>query len=116
MLGKNRSKIGLKNVLYIHTNIITKKCGEKNARNNFSRNTRIVRAKNVGKKIDGIMCKKVFYIHTDIVTKKGGKKRAVQFFQKHTNCAAKNVGKKIVGKKCEKTFLYSHEYRDQKKG
>ena len=35
---------------YIHTNIMTKKWG-KNARNNFSRNTRIVRSKNVGKKI-----------------------------------------------------------------
>ena len=62
------------------------------------------------------MGKNVFFIHTDIVTKKGGKKRAIQFFQKHKNSAGKNVGKKIVGKKCEKTFLYSHEYRDQKKG
>ena len=39
-----------RNVFYIHTNIVTKKWEEKNRRNNFSRNTPIVRAKNVGKK------------------------------------------------------------------
>ena len=48
-----------KNVFYIYTNIVTQK-GGKNARNKFSRNTRIVRAKNVGKKIVGIMGRKVF--------------------------------------------------------
>jgi len=48
--------------------------GGKNAQNKFSRNKRIVRAKNVGKKIVGIMGKNVFYINTDIVTKKWGKK------------------------------------------
>ena len=35
-----------KSFFYIHTNIVFKK-GTKNARNNFSRNTRIVRTKNV---------------------------------------------------------------------
>ena len=50
--------------------------GGKNARNNFSRNTLIVRAKNVGKKIVGKSAKNVFYINTDIVTKKWEGKNA----------------------------------------
>jgi len=49
MLGKKSLEKRRKNVFYIHTNIVTKKWGQKNARNNFSRNSRIVRAKNVGK-------------------------------------------------------------------
>ena len=71
MLGKNRRKKVRKN-FFIFTQISLQNMGGKNARNNFSRNTRIVRAKNVGKKSSGK--------------------------------SAKNV------------FLYSHEYRDQKKG
>jgi len=50
MWGKNRRKELRKNVFYIHTNVVTKIKGVKNARNNFSRNARIVRAKNVVKK------------------------------------------------------------------
>ena len=53
-------------MFYIHTNIVTKNWPEKNARNNFSRNTRIVRAKKVGKKIVGKKCKKPFFIFTRI--------------------------------------------------
>ena len=45
----NRHKGSAKNVFYIHTNIVTKKWLEKNAGNNFSKYTRIVRSKNVGK-------------------------------------------------------------------
>ena len=52
-LEKNRRKKVRKTFFYIHTNIVTKKWGEQNARNNFSRNTLILRAKNVGKKIVG---------------------------------------------------------------
>ena len=53
-----------KRFFYIHTNIVTKKWGEQNARNNFSSNTLIVRAKNVGKKIVGKSVKNVsLYSH-----------------------------------------------------
>jgi len=45
---KDRREKGRKKVFYIHTNIVTKKGGGKNARNNVSRNTRIVGAKTVG--------------------------------------------------------------------
>ena len=65
--GKNRPKKLRKNVFYIHTNIVTKKGGE-NARNNISRNTPIVRAKNVRKKLSEKLRKNVFYNHTNIVT------------------------------------------------
>ena len=54
-----------------------KKIGEKKARNNFSRNTRIVRSKNVGKKIVGKSAKKRFlYSHEYHAQKNGGKKHA----------------------------------------
>ena len=46
----------------------------------------------------------------------GGKKRTKQFVLKHTNSAAKIVGEKSSGKSAKKSFLYSHEYRDQKRG
>ena len=51
--GKNRRKKVRKTFFYIHTNTVTKKWGEKKARNNFSGKTLIVRAKNVGQKIVG---------------------------------------------------------------
>ena len=73
---KNRRKKVRKTYFYIHTNTVNNKIwGGKNARNNFSRITLIVRAKN-GKKIVGKSAKNVFYIHTNIVTKKWGGKNA----------------------------------------
>jgi len=70
-----------KSVFYIRKNTVTKKWGEKNAGNNFSSNTRIVRPKNVRKKIVGKKCKKAFfYIRTNIVTKKWGKKTRETIF------------------------------------
>ena len=64
MLRKYRRKKVRKNVFYIHTNIVAKKWGQKNARNNFSRNTRIVRAKKLGKKSSVKTAKKRFlYSH-----------------------------------------------------
>ena len=102
---------------YIHTNIVTKKWGEQNARNNFSRNTFIVQAKNVWEKIVGKSEKNVvLYSHKYRYKKTGGKKRAKQFFQKHKNSTNKICWEKIVGKKWENVFLYSHEYRDQEMG
>ena len=74
MLGKDRLKKARKHVFYIHTNIATKKLGGGGkARNNFSRKTRIVPAKNVGKENRFKKVRKhVFYIHTNVVTKKWG--------------------------------------------
>ena len=96
-----------KTYFYIHTNIVTKKWGGKNARNNFSRNTRIVRAKNFVKKIVGKKCEKRFlYSHEYRDQKMGVKKRAKQFFQKYTNSASKNCLGKNRRKKVRKTFFY----------
>ena len=80
MLKKNRRKELRKKFFYIHTNIVTKKCWEQNVQNNFSRNTRIVRAKNVGKKMSERSAKKVFYIHKNILTKKWGEKTGETIF------------------------------------
>ena len=63
---KNRRKKVRKTFFYIHTNIVSKKWGEQNARNNFSRNTLIVGANNVGKKIVGKKSEKRFFIFTSI--------------------------------------------------
>jgi len=66
MLGKNSSgKIPKNFFLYSHE-YRDQKMGGKNARNNFSRNTRIVREKNVGKKIVGKKCEKGFFTFTRI--------------------------------------------------
>jgi len=46
----------------------------KNARNNFFTSTRIVQAKNVGKKSSGKGGENVFYTHMNIVTKRWRKK------------------------------------------
>ena len=65
MLEKNRRKKVREMYFYIHANIVTKN-GVKNARNNFSRNTQIVRSKNVRKKIVEKKCLSRFYIFTRI--------------------------------------------------
>ena len=108
-----------KSCLNIHTNIVTKKCGDINARNNFCRNTRIVPTKNLGKKSSEKSAKNVFlYSHEYRAERIGGNKGAKQFFQKHSNNAnKKKFGKKNRRKKVRKNhFLYSHEYRHQKMG
>ena len=67
MLGKKSSEISAKNVyLYLHK-YRDKKWGEQKARNNFSINTLIARANNVGKKIVGKKCEKHFLIFTRIL-------------------------------------------------
>ena len=53
MLGKKSSGKSEKNVFLYSNDNRDQKMGGKNARNNFSRNTLIVRAKNVGEKIVG---------------------------------------------------------------
>jgi len=57
---------------------------EKKARNNFSRNTRIVRAKNVGEKSSERSVKNVFfYSHEYRDQKMGGKMRETIFSETH---------------------------------
>jgi len=84
MLGKKSSEKSAKNVfLYSHGNR-DQKMGARNARNNFSRNTRIVREKNVGKKSSEKSAKNVFLYSHKIVTKKwGGKTRETIFPETH---------------------------------
>ena len=81
MLGKKSSEKNAKNVFLYSHEYREQKMGGKNARNNFSRNTRIVREKNVGKKIVGKSAKNVFfYINTNIATKKWGEKTRETIF------------------------------------
>jgi len=42
--------------------------------------------------------------------------RAKELFQNHTISASKKCWENLIGKSTRKRFLYSHEYRDQKKG
>ena len=104
-IGKKSSQNVRKNVFYSHTNVVTKKWGGENARNNFSRNTRIVRAKNVGKKIVVKKGKKRFLYSYDIVTKKRWGKKPRKYFSRNTRIVlAKNVGKESR-KEVLKTFF-----------
>ena len=64
--GKNLRKEVKKNGFFYSHEYRYQKMGGKNARNNFSRNTRIVRAKNVGEKIVGKKCEIRFFIFTRI--------------------------------------------------
>jgi len=74
MFGKKSSEKVRKRFLYSHEYRDQKMGGRENARNNFSRNTRIVRVKNVGEKIFGKTAKNVFlYSHEYRDQKMGGK-------------------------------------------
>ena len=80
MLGKKSSvKSAKKRFLYSHE-YRDQKMGTKKARNNFSRNTRIVRKKMLGKNRLKKMRKNVFCIHTNIVTIKWGEKTRETIF------------------------------------
>ena len=59
-MEKNRMEKVQKHVFYKHTNILTKKWGGENARKFFSRNTRISRVLNDGKKSSGKSAKTRF--------------------------------------------------------
>ena len=81
MFGKKFSENSAKNVFLYSHEYRDQKMGEQNARNNFSRNTLIVRAKNVGKKFVGEKCEKRFFnIHTNIMTKNGRNKTRETIF------------------------------------
>ena len=106
MFRKKSSEKSEKNVFLYSHEYRYKIWGQQNARNNFSRNTLIVRAKNVGKKIVGKSAKNVFlYSHEYRDQKMGVKKRAKQFFQKHTNSASKKCLEKNRRKKVRKSFF-----------
>jgi len=67
---------------YIHTNIVTKKCGNKTRETILQKHT-ISAVKNVGKNSSEKVRKTFFYIYTNIVTKKwGGKTRETIFSEK----------------------------------
>ena len=73
MFGKKSSEKSAKNVFLYSHEYCVQKMGGQNARNNFSRNTLIVRAKNVVEKNRRKKVRKTFlYIHTNNVNKKWG--------------------------------------------
>ena len=98
------------NLFLFHSNIVTKKRGEKRAKQ-FFRNTRIVRSEIFGK-ISPEKGRKNFLYSTNIITKKCGKNRRNNSSRNTRIVRAKNVGKNRR-KNGQKRFLYSHEYRDQ---
>ena len=71
-MGKKLSERSEKNVFLYSQEYREQKMGGKNERNNFSRNTLIVRAKNVGEKIVGKKREKRFFIFTQISLPKNG--------------------------------------------
>ena len=73
-----------KNVFYIHSNIVTKKSGENHALNNFSRHTRIVPSKNVGKKSSERSAKKRFLNTHEYRDQKMRGKKARNNFSRNT--------------------------------
>ena len=105
MLGKKSSVKSEKNA-FLYSHIYRYQImGGKNARNNFSRNTKLVRSKNVGKNRRKKVRKTFFYIHTNIVTKKWGEQNARNnFSSKDTNSESKKCWEKNLGKKCENVF------------
>jgi len=96
-----------KKVFYIYTNIVTKQ-GGKYARNNISRNTPIVRAKNVRKKIFGKKCEKRFLKSHEYRDLKWGEKRESIFPETQQIVRAKNVWKKKCRKNVRKNVLSIH--------
>ena len=80
--------------------------GGKKRGKNFTRNKRISRAKNDGKKSSGKSAKtRFFYKHTNIVTKKWGEKTREKFFSRNTRISLQKRLKKIDWKQCEITVF-----------
>ena len=91
--------------------------GEKRAKQFFQKHTSRASKKCWGKNRREKGRKKFFYIHTNIVTKKWGGKNARNNFSRNTLIVReKMLGKKSSKKSAKNISLYSHEYRDQKKG
>ena len=107
-MGKKSQKSVEKRFLYSHE-YREQKIGGKNLRNNFFRNTRIVREKMSGKKSSQKSAKIRFVYNKNIVTQKWGGKNARNNFSRNTRIVrAKNFGNKILSKKCENTFYNIH--------
>jgi len=106
-----------KSFLNFHTNIVTKKWGEINARKNICRNTRIVPAKKLGKKSSEKSAKNVFLYSHEYRAERMGEKNARNNFSRNTRIVRlKMLGKKTSEKSANNVSIYSHEYRDQKMG
>ena len=97
MWGKKSSIKSAKNRFLYSQKYREQKIGGKNWRNNFSRNTRIMRAKKVGRKIVGKSAKKRFLYSPEYHDQKMGTKNARNHFSRNTRIErAKNVGKKSL--------------------
>ena len=107
MFGKKSSEKNCEKRFLYSNEYGDKKCGEKHPRNHISRNTRIMRAKNVEKITVEKYEKKRFYIHTTFVTKKWGDRIARNIFSRNTRTVRAKNGKKFVVKKCENVFLFT---------
>ena len=96
-VGRNIvSKSAKTRFLYSHKNC-DQKMAEKNARNNFSKNKRIVRSIMLGKKSSQKSANTRFlYSHEYRDQKMGGKNARNNFYRNTRIVQAKNVGKKIV--------------------
>ena len=94
-----------KNVFYIHTNIFTKKCGEKTRETIFPENDELLEQIML-EKIFEKKFKKSFFLLTRISCPlNGGGKRVKQFCQQHPNSVSNKCWDKIVRKRREKTFF-----------
>jgi len=92
-MEKNRLEKVRKHVFYKHTNIVTKKCGGKNARKMFLE-THEYREKKGWKKIFWKKCEnKFYYKHTNFETIKWEKNPRKNFFPKTRISRSKNDGK-----------------------
>ena len=89
--------------------------GKKRAKQ-FSRTIRMVRAKNVGKKLSEKSAKKRFLYSNEYRDQKMGEKTRETIFPENTNSASKKCLKKSSEKSAKIRFLNSHKYRDQKFG
>ena len=92
---------------YENTNIVTKKWGGKNASKIFSKNTRILRVLNDGKKPSGKSAKTRFFKHMNIVTKNGGKTREKIFPETHSIRKQTTMEKNRL-EKVRKHVFYKH--------
>ena len=88
----------------------------KYARNNFSRNTGIVQAKNIGKKSsENVRKNRILYIH-EYRTLKTGEKDARNNFSRNTRIERENMLGKNHWEKVRKKVFYIHTYIELKKG
>ena len=118
-MEKNRLEKVRKHVFYKHTNIVTKKWGEKisrrinnvtkkggkNSRKKFFHKKQISQANNDKKNRLEKVRIHVFYKHTNIVTKKWGGKNEKKIFPETRISRAKNDGKNSSGKVRKHFFL-----------